>query len=131
MSTKATGPFDVTSNRQPPYDVGPGASFARASVTKQFHGDFEGSSTGEMLTAVTEVKGSAGYVLIERATGVLNGKQGTFVLQHSGIMTRGAADLRLSVVPDSGTAELKGIAGTMKIDVIEGKHMYTFEYSLG
>ncbi|HVG32861.1 MAG TPA: DUF3224 domain-containing protein [Pyrinomonadaceae bacterium] len=130
MSTHASGTFEVTMNPQPPYDTAEGATLARVSINKQFRGDLEASSTVEMLSAMTEVKGSAGYVAIERVTGTLHGRPGSFVLQHSGTMTRGKAELTVSVVPDSGTAQLKGIAGKMSIDIVDGKHLYTFDYTL-
>src|SRR5271165_4091355 len=99
------------------------------SIDKQFHGDLEGTSKGEMLGAMTEVKGSAGYVAIERVTGTLNGRSGTFVLQHSGTMTRGTQHMTITVVPDSGTGGLAGISGSMTIIIKEGgKHFYEFEY---
>jgi hypothetical protein len=101
------------------------------SIDKQFRGDLEASSTGEMLTAGTDVKGSAGYVAIERVTGSLHGRNGAFVLQHSGIMTRGVPQLTIAVVPDSGTGELAGLAGRMTIEIDDGKHSYGFEYTLG
>jgi hypothetical protein len=100
-------------------------------LDKQFHGDLEATSKGQMLAAGTAVQGSAGYVAMERVTGTLNGRSGTFVLQHSGTMNRGAPHLTLTVVPDSGTGELEGLAGSMTIDRAEGKHSYGFEYTLG
>jgi hypothetical protein len=130
MSTHASGTFDVTMNPQPPYDTAEGATLGRVSINKQFHGDLEASSTVEMLSAMTEVKGSAGYVAIERVNGTLHGRPGSFVLQHAGTMTRGKAELTVSVVPDSGTADLKGIAGQMSIDIADGKHLYSFDYTL-
>src|SRR5262245_34002652 len=101
------------------------------SIEKQFHGDLEAQSSGQMLTAMTGVKGSAGYVAIERVTGALHGRSGSFVLQHVGTMTRGAPDLNVRVVPDSGTGELVGLAGTMAIVVADGKHSYELTYTLG
>lgn len=83
-----------------------------------------------MLTAGTEVKGSAGYVLIERVTGTLQGRKGTFILQHTGTMNRGTPSLSITVVPDSGTGELAGLAGKLNIEITEGKHLYNFEYTL-
>jgi hypothetical protein len=100
------------------------------SIDKQFHGDLEATSRGEMLSAGTSVKGSAGYVAIERVTGALRGRSGTFALQHSGTMTRGAPQLVITVVPDSGTADLTGIAGTMTIEIANGKHSYRLDYTL-
>ena len=84
-----------------------------------------------MLSASTSVKGSAGYVAIERVTGTLNGKNGSFVLQHYATMTRGAPQLTITVVPDSGTGELEGLSGKMNIRIENGKHFYDFEYALG
>lgn len=99
-------------------------------MDKRFHGDLEATSKGEMLTAGTSVEGSAGYVAIERVSGTLHGRRGTFVLQHSGTMTRGAPQLTITVVPDSGTNELVGLAGRMVITIADGKHSYDFEYTL-
>jgi len=130
MSQSAKGTFDVTMNRHPPYDTAEGASLGKVSVTKQFHGELEGSSALEMISAMSQVKGSAGYVAIERVTGSLHGRTGTFVLQHNGIMTRGKPELIVSVVPDSGTSELRGIAGQMTIEIVDGKHFYSFAYTL-
>ena len=130
MKTHASGTFDVKMNPQPPYDTAEGINLGRVSINKQSRGDLEASSTVEMLSAITAVKGSAGYVAIERVTGTLHGRAGSFVLQHSGTMTRGRAELSVSVVPDSGTSELKGIAGQMTIDVSDGVHLYTFDYTL-
>jgi hypothetical protein len=130
MSRQAKGTFDVTMNPQPPYDTAAGATLARTSIAKRFHGDLEATSAVEMLSAMTGVKGSAGYVAIERVTGSLHGRSGSFVLQHSGTMTRGKGELSVTVVPDSGTAALAGIAGRMTIEITEGKHFYTFDYTL-
>src|SRR5213075_2706416 len=96
----------------------------RMSIDKQFHGDLFATSKGEMLMAGTAVKGSAGYVAIERVTGTLAGKTGTFVFQHSGTMDKGAPTLVVSVVPDSGTGELTGLRGSFSIEITGGKHMY-------
>ena len=100
------------------------------SIDKQFRGDLEATSKGEMLTALTDVKDSAGYVAIERVSGTLHGRSGTFVLQHSGTMTRGAQQLTVTVVPDSGTGQLLGLAGKMTIKIAEGKHFYEFDCTL-
>jgi hypothetical protein len=100
------------------------------SIDKQFHGDLEAFGKGQMLTAMSSVEGSAGYVAIEQVTGSLHGRTGGFVLQHSGTMTRGAPQLIVSVAPDSGTGELAELAGTMTITIADGKHSYDFEYSL-
>jgi hypothetical protein len=100
------------------------------SIDKQFHGDLEATSKGEMLTAGTVVKGSAGYVATERVSGTLYGRSGTFILQHGGTMTRGTPQLIITVVPDSGTDQLVGLAGTMVINIESGKHSYDFAYTL-
>jgi hypothetical protein len=130
MSVTATGTFEVTMSPEPPYDVNEGASIGRVALKKQFKGDLEATSSAEMIGARSEVKGSAGYVAIERVVGTLAGRSGSFVLQHSGTMTRGKGQLDVGVVPDSGTAELKGISGKMTIEISDGKHLYSFEYSL-
>jgi hypothetical protein len=100
------------------------------SIDKQFHGGLEGTSRVEMLTASTDVKGSAVYVAIEQFTGTLAGRKGTFLLHHTGIMTRGAPQLTVSVVPDSGTGQLVGLTGEMNITIADGKHSYDFAYTL-
>jgi Protein of unknown function (DUF3224) len=99
-------------------------------LDKQFHGDLEATSRGQMLTAMTDVKGSAGYVAIERVSGTLRGRAGSFLLQHTGTMTRGAPSLTITVVPDSGTEELAGLSGRMNIIITDGKHSYELEYAL-
>jgi hypothetical protein len=133
MSTSlhATGPFDVKMTPQKPdSDVAQAAGLGRMTIDKQFHGDLEASSKGEMIAAQTAVKESAGYVAMERVTGTLHGRSGTFVLQHDGTMNRGVPRLSVTVVPDSGTGELKGLAGTMEIIIANGKHTYDFHYTL-
>ena len=130
MGNRAKGTFEVTMEAHPPYDVVDGVSIGRVSITKTFAGDLEGASTVEMLGARTPVQGSAGYVAIERVTGSLAGRTGSFVLMHSGIMTRGKPELSVRVVPDSGLGELVGIAGALSIDIVDGKHFYTFDYTL-
>lgn len=102
----------------------------RMSIDKSITGDLVATTRGQMLSAMTEVKGSAGYVAIERVEGELAGKKGSFVLQHSGTMNRGQASLSVTVVPDSGTGELAGLAGAFNIIIADGKHSYEFEYSL-
>ena len=106
------------------------AGLGRMSIDKQFHGDLEASSQGQMMSAMTGVKGSAGYVALERVTGTLAGRKGSFVLQHSGTMDRGTPTLSVSIVPDSGTDELTGLTGTLTIIIADGKHSYDFEYSI-
>ena len=130
MTTRATGTFEVKLTTQATDTPTEGSALGRMSIDKQFRGDLEGSSNGEMLTAGSSVKGSAGYVAIERVSGTLQGRTGTFALQHSGTMNRGAPTLLITVVPDSGTGQLVGLTGTMMIDIASGKHSYTLEYSL-
>ena len=102
----------------------------RMTIEKRFSGELDGGSQGQMLSAGTSVKGSAGYVAIERFSGALHGRTGTFVLHHKGTMNRGVPQLSITVVPDSGTEQLEGIAGTMAIAIVDGKHSYDFEYTL-
>ncbi len=126
----ASGPFEVKLEPQAADDKAGGASLGRMLIDKQFHGELEAVSKGQMLTAGTGVAGSAGYVAIELVNGTLNGRRGTFVLQHSGTLTRGAPQLSVTVVPDSGTDQLVGLAGQMTIKIADGKHSYDFEYTL-
>jgi hypothetical protein len=130
MTARATGPFDVKLTPLDPANKTDDNSLGRMSSDKQFRGDLEGTSKGEMLTAGTSVKGSAGYVAIERVSGSLNGRTGTFILQHNATMNRGAPQLNIIVVPDSGTGQLAGLTGTMNIIIADGKHSYDFTYSL-
>ena len=129
MTTHASGTFDVTITPQA-QDAAEGSAIGRLTIDKQFHGDLEAHSKGQMLAAGTAIEGSAGYVAIEQATGTLHGRSGTFVLQHNGTMARGAGQLTITVVPDSGTGQLVGLAGTMSITIVDGKHLYEFEYTL-
>lgn len=124
-----SGEFEVTLTPQVPDPARPWSP-GRMLIDKQFKGGLEGTSSGEMLAVMTGVEGSAGYVAMERVTGTLGGRAGTFVLQHSGTMTRGTPALTVTVVPDSGTGELEGLSGEMTIDVTGGKHAYTFSYRL-
>jgi flagellar basal body rod protein FlgG len=129
VTKQARGTFEVKLNPQADEQVGD-PSVGRMSIEKQFQGDLEATSRGQMLAAMTEVKGSAGYVALERVSGTLVGRSGTFALQHSGTMTRGEGQLVITVVPDSGTGELVGLSGNMSINIVEGKHLYEFEYTL-
>jgi hypothetical protein len=128
-SLRATGLFEVKLNPQPAYNDDPASLLGRMSLDKQFHGDLEAASKGEMLTAMSAVKGSAGYVAMERVSGTLKGRNGSFALQHSGTMARGAQQLVITVVPDSGEGDLEGLTGTMSIEIADGKHSYVLEYS--
>ena len=128
-TTTARGTFDVKLAPQPADSTG--GPFGRLLVDKQFHGDLEATSKGQMLGAYTAVEGSGAYVALELVTGVLNGKTGSFMLQHRGTMQKGVYAMDVTVVPDSGTEQLTGIAGVMKIIIEGSKHSYEFEYSLG
>lgn len=125
--TRATGTFEVKMSPQESPDT-PGVG--RMLLDKQFHGDLEATSKGQMVTGMTSEQGSAGYVAIEQVTGKLKGRAGTFLLQHHGIMDRGKPNLSIVVVPDSGTGELKGLTGKMDIIIEGGKHSYVLEYQL-
>jgi hypothetical protein len=129
MTIHASGSFEVKLTSQAP-DESTGAAIARLLIDKQFHGDIEAASKGQMLAAGTATEGSAGYVAIEQVSGTLHGRSGSFVLQHNGTMARGASQLQITVVPDSGTGELAGLSGTMTINIVDGKHFYEFDYSL-
>jgi hypothetical protein len=131
MTTRASGPFDVKLTPQPATDGVGDPAVGRMALDKQFHGDLEATSLGQMLAYRASVAGSAWYVAMERVAGTLHGKRGAFVLQHSGTMTRGTPGLVVTVVPDSGTDELVGLRGTMAIVVADGKHTYDFDYELG
>ena len=128
VSNHATGPFEVKVTPQD--DKSGDAALGRMTIDKQYHGDLEAAGKGQMLTAGTGVKGSGAYVAIERVTGTLRGRAGSFVLQHSGTMTQGVPHLTITVVPDSGTDQLTGIAGKMNINIADGKHSYDFEYTI-
>jgi Protein of unknown function (DUF3224) len=125
----ASGTFDVNVVKQT--DQGGDNSVGRFTLDKQYHGDLQATGKGQMLTASTEVKGSGAYVAIERVTGTLKGREGSFALQHMGTMTQNVPQLTISIVPDSGTEQLKGIAGKMNIVIgADGKHSYELEYTL-
>jgi hypothetical protein len=130
VTTRATGSFDVKITPIATDTPAEGSPLGRMSIDKQFHGDLEATSTGQMLTAGTSIKNSAGYVAIERVTGSLHGKTGTFALQHNATMNRGAGALNIVVVPDSGTGELTGLSGNLSIEITGGKHDHVFEYAL-
>lgn len=130
FTTHATGTFEVKLTPQAD-DQAAAASLGRLTFDKQFHGDIEATSKGQMLAFGTGAKGSTGaYVAIEKVSGTLKGRSGTFVLQHSGTMTRGAIQLTITVVPDSATGQLAGLAGKMNIIITDGKHSYEFDYTL-
>lgn len=131
VTKKACGTFEVKLTRQPTADSAGQTKISRMAFDKKFSGDLQATSKGEMLAAGTGAPGSSGgYVAIKQVSGSLNGKKGSFILQHSGTMRRGAPELVITVVPDSGADELKGLAGKMEIKIEEGKHSYVFEYTL-
>ena len=126
---QATGEFDVKMVPQAE-DKAPGATLGRHSLEKTFRGALQATGTGEMLTAISETPGSAVYVAIERVSGLLDGRRGTFILAHKGTMTRGAQSLVVEIVPDTGTDDLSGIEGSLAIQIRDRKHYYTLEYRL-
>lgn len=125
-----SGEFDVKLPQLPLADENAHSSLGRRGIDKQFHGALEAVSKGEMLSAMGAAEGSAGYVAIERVSGILEGRKGGFTLMHRGVMSGGKQELLIIVVPDSGTDELEGISGTMNIRIEDGRHFYDFEYSL-
>ena len=126
----ARGPMDVDIQPEPPFLDESGVTLSRNAVSKTFHGDMAGTSEAQMIAAFTATPGSAGYVAIEHFTGSVEGKSGSFVLQHSGVMNRGDAQLTVTIVPDSGSGDLTGISGTLEIDNADGKHSYVLNYDL-
>lgn len=130
MTNHAEGTFEVKNSPLQPDDATTGTAIGRFALDKQFHGDLEATSKGEMLGAGNPATGTAGYVAIEEVTGTLHGHRGSFALQHIGTMAGGQFDLQVKVVPGSGTAELQGIEGTMTILIAGGKHSYVFDYTL-
>ena len=130
MTTRASGTFDVKVVPQVTDGYSEDGTLGRMTLDKELHGDLEGTGRGQMLAASTSVKNSAGYVAVERITGTLHGKGGTFMLMHTGIMNRGVPGLAITVVPDSGTGELTGLSGTFNIIRADGKHSYEFDYAI-
>ena len=126
---RATGSFEVTLQPLSNSEVTSDPLFGRLLLTKKFNGDLTATARGQMLSSGTLTKGSAGYVAIDQVTGTLEGRQGSFVLQHTGSMNRGVPTLSIMVVPDSGTDELEGLTGTLSINIVDGKHFYDFLYS--
>jgi hypothetical protein len=131
MTKHARGTFEVNlAPQKPDNKEAESANLGRMSIDKNFHGDLEATSKGEMLSAMTDVKGSAGYVAIERVSGTLHGRKGSFILQHTGTMMRGVPHMSVTVVPDSATGDLAGLSGSMTIKIEAGKHFYEFDYAL-
>jgi hypothetical protein len=130
MAMHVSGRFDVTLTPQGQDDKAEGSTLGRMSIEKRFHGELDGTSKGQMLTGVSDVPGSAGYVAIERVTATLKGRSGSFLLQHTGTMSKSGYQLSVTVVPDSGSGQLAGLTGKMDIKIVDGKHFYDFEYTL-
>jgi len=130
MTRHAEGTFDVKTTPLAADDAVAGTPLGRYSLVKQYHGGLEATAKGEMLSAGDPKSGNAGYVAIEHVTGTLNGHTGSFALQHIGTMENGSYKLSVTVVPGSGTGQLTGLAGTLTILIDNGKHSYTFEYTL-
>lgn len=130
MVNRASGTFEVKLSPLSTYDESDDSGLGRMSLDKRFRGDLDATSKGEMLTALTPVAGSAGYVAMERVTGTLHGLSGSFILKHDGTMRRGSPTLMVHVVPDSATGELEGLEGEMVIDIMGGRHSYTLSYTL-
>ena len=128
-SMTARGTFEVTLTPQAS-NTHDGITETRQGIEKRYRGHLEAQGTGVMLSTATATKGSAGYVAMERVTGALHGRHGSFVLQHSGLMTRGAPSLTVVIVPDSGTGELMGISGTCAITIAGGVHSYELHYTI-
>ena len=126
----ATGTFQVQMQPQGPGDVAAGSSLGRMSLDKQFSGDLQAIGKGEMLAARSDIPTSAAYVAIERVTGSLHGRSGSFALVHRGVMTASGQVLSIEVVPDTGTGQLAGLAGVLGIRVEAGIHYYDFDYTL-
>jgi len=127
MPAQATGSFDV---KMIPQDDKSTEGLSRLLLDKAYHGDLDGAAKGEMLTNGVDPNGSGVYVAMEKFTGTLKGRTGTFFLHHTGVMTRGTPQLTITVVPDSGTGQLAGITGTMTIKIVDKKHFYDFDYTL-
>ena len=130
MPQVAEGTFEVTLKPLVVEEAPEDSQIGRMSIDKTISGDLIATTRGQMLSAGTATKGSAGYVAMEQVTGTLNGRKGTFILQHSATMNRGEPSMRITVVPDSGTRELEGLVGEFRIDIVDGKHLYEFTYHL-
>ena len=130
MVTHASGTFEVKVLPQTANEIETAAGIGRFTLDKQFQGELEGTSKGEMLASGGPQKGSGAYVALEMVTGKLNGREGTFVLQHNGTMTSTSTQMLITVVPDSGTGQLIGLEGKFLIKIVDKKHFYEFEYTL-
>ncbi|MBP6750375.1 MAG: DUF3224 domain-containing protein [Xanthomonadaceae bacterium] len=124
------GEFEIIRALQPNLDLGGGLEAMHVRFEKRFHGPLDATSVVQMMGFMTATEGSGAYVAIERIAGILDGHEGAFVVHHTGRMDRGEPQLRIGVVPDSGTEGLAGLRGEMTIEIVEGRHRYTFEYEL-
>ncbi len=127
---QAKGEFHVSRRVEPACEMGDGVEAGHSRIDKRFHGPLDATSVVHMLAVGTATSGSAAYVAIERIVGTLDGRSGSCFMQHNGVMTRGEPALSLTVVPDSGSDGWESISGRMSIDILEGKHFYTFDYVL-
>lgn len=127
MTNHARGIFEITLTPQPAEETDP---VGRMSIAKHFHGDIDGTSVGQMLAVRADIENSAGYVALERVTGMLHGQDGTFALQRHGLMARGVPELSITAVPDSGTGQPTGLTGSMTLEIVEGEHRYDLAYTL-
>ena len=125
---QAKGEFEVTRIPQEELDIGEGATVGHSRFDKRFHGPLDATSVVHMLAVMSAVPGSGAYVAMERIEGTLDGRRGSFFAQHNGVMDRGKPTLDLTVVPDTGTGDLTGLHGRIAIDIVDGKHSYTFDY---
>jgi hypothetical protein len=125
---QAKGTFEVTRIPQQELDIGGGTTIGHSRFDKRFEGPLTATSVVHMLAVMAAVPGSGAYVAIERIEGTLDGRRGSFLAQHNGVMDRGQPSLDLTVVPDTGNGELAGLHGRIAIDIIDGKHYYTFDY---
>jgi len=128
---QAKGEFEVTRIPQEELDIGAGESVGHSRFDKRFHGPLQAASVVHMLAVMSKVEGSGAYVAIEHIVGTLDGRDGSFFAQHNGTMDRGKPSLDITVVPDSGTDGLAGLRGRIGIDIVDGKHYYTFDYAFG
>lgn len=127
---QAKGGFDVKRTPQGSLDMGDGFEIGHMRFDKQFHGPLEATGVVHMLAAMSPVEGSGAYVAVERIVGTLDGRAGSFLAVHKGVMDRGTPALDLTVVPDTGTDALTGLRGRIAIDIVDGTHFYTFDYEL-
>ncbi len=127
---RASGGFEVTLTPLPNAEVSSHPLLGRMLLVKKFSGDLVADARGQMLSAGTSTRGSACYVAIDHVTGTIEGRTGGFLLQHCGTMNRGEPSLSIQVVPDSGTEDLVGLTGTLRINIVEGKHFYEFDFQL-